>query len=475
VSRRFLITYIALAAVVLASLEIPLGIQYGRNERRDLTQRIEQDALLMATFAEDTLERGLTTPPAGLARVADRYQQQPGGRVVIVDSTGRALLDTHPPFAGSRSFASRPEFRSALRGAIAIGTRHSNTLRQDLIYVAVPVASGGHIRGAVRITYPTSTLDARVYRYWLLLGAIGGVILIVATVVGFQFARTLTRPLSELERTAAAVGAGDLQARAPTDAGPPEVRTLAAELNHTVARLDALLRSQQEFVADASHQLRTPLAALLLRLENLERDVDDEGKPNLEGALSEINRLSRLVDGLLTLARADAARSTPEPIDLNELIDERVDAWSDELEVREVTVDAHVPESVRVLATHGSLDQVLDNLFSNALHVLRPGGRITVEALPRETNVELHISDTGPGMSAEHRARALDRFWRAGPAGTGTGLGLAIVNRLITADGGAVELRQAAAGGLDVTLTLPLVAEVQRGRGATRPFAGASR
>jgi signal transduction histidine kinase len=475
VSRRFLITYIALAAVVLASLEIPLGIQYARNERRDLTQRVEQDALLMATFAEDTLEHGLTTPPTGLVQVAKRYQQQPGGRVVIVDSSGRALLDTHPPFAGRRSFASRPEFASALRGGIATGTRHSNTLRQNLIYVAVAVASGGQIRGAVRITYPTSTLDARVHRYWLLLGAIGGVVLVVATVVGIQFARTLTRPLSELERTAAAVGAGDLQARAPTDSGPPEVRTLASELNQTVARLDGLLRSQQEFVADASHQLRTPLAALRLRLENLERDVDDEGKPSLEGALSEVNRLTRLVEGLLTLARADTARSSPETIDLHELVESRVDAWSSELDARGVTIDARVPESARVLATHGSLEQVVDNLFSNALHVLDPGGRITVEAVSRGASLELHVSDTGPGMSAEQRMRALDRFWRAGPAGTGTGLGLAIVDRLVTADGGTVELREAPGGGLDVTLMLPVVSETQRARGATRALTGASK
>src|SRR5581483_3373767 len=131
---------------------------------------------------------------------------------------------------------------------------------------------------------PTSTLDARVHRYWFILGATGGVVLLLATAVGIQFARTLTKPLSQLEQTAAAVGAGDLQARAVTTAGPPEVRTLASEFNQTVSRLDGLLRSQREFVADASHQLRTPLAALRLRLENLERDIEDAGKPSLEGA-----------------------------------------------------------------------------------------------------------------------------------------------------------------------------------------------
>ena len=121
-SRRFLVTYIALAAVVLASLEIPLGIQYGRSERSNLEGRIKQDALTMATFAEDTLERGLTKPPSGLVRVASSYQRSPGGRVVIVDANGLSLLDTKPPLPGRRSFATRPEFASALRGTSPPGS-----------------------------------------------------------------------------------------------------------------------------------------------------------------------------------------------------------------------------------------------------------------------------------------------------------------------------------------------------------------
>jgi signal transduction histidine kinase len=460
VSRRFLATYIALALVVLVSLEIPLGIQYGRSERRDLTGRIEQDALLMATFSEDTLERGLTKPPVGLVRIARGYQHQPGGRVVIVDANGLSLLDTKPPFPGRRSFASRPEIAAALSGHVATGQRYSKTLGTNLMYVAVPVASGGVIRGAVRITYPTAALGARVRRYWLLLGATGGVVLLLATAVGIQFARTLTKPLSQLEEAAAAVGAGDLQARAPETVGPPEVRTLASELNQTVARLDGLLRSQREFVADASHQLRTPLAALQLRLENLERDVDDAGKPSLDGALAEVNRLGHLVEGLLVLARADAARPNPERIELSPLVAARADAWSDELTARDVVLEAHVPPGIAVLATPGSLEQVLDNLISNAAHAMSAGGRIGLDASGADGAVEFHVGDTGPGMTGDQRARALDRFWRATSAGTGTGLGLAIVHRLVTADGGTVELRDAEGGGLDVVVRLPAAAEL---------------
>src|SRR5581483_6199939 len=410
VSRRFLATYVALALIVLAALEIPLGIQYGRSERRDLSGRIERDALTMATFAEDTLESGSPVAPPGLVRVARAYQAHPGGRVVVVDAAGLSLLDTSPPAPGRRSFASRPEVAAALRGEIATGTRHSRTLGANLLYVAVPVASGGRVRGAVRISYPTSALESRVLRYWALLAAIGGVVLAVATGLGLRLARALTGPLSALERAAAAVGGGDLSARAPTDAGPPEIRALARELNETVARLDSLLRSQQAFVADASHQLRTPLAALRLRLENLEHDVGQQGRAGLAAALAEVERLTRLGDGLLALARADAAAPAPEPVDVAAVARGRLDAWAAKARERgvELTLAA---EPLRALATPGALEQVLDNLLANAIAASPAGTAVTVEAGRVGEGVELRVRDRGPGMSTEQRERAFDRFW----------------------------------------------------------------
>ncbi len=463
-TRRLLAGYLALTVVVLAALEIPLGIQYGRSERRDLTNGIKSDALVMATFAEDSLERGSNTPSVGLVREARNYATSPGGRVVVVNGRGMSILDTRPGSQLDRSFASRPEFAAALgRGAIATGTRHSNDLHTDLIYVAVPITSAeGKIVGALRLTYATSALDSRVTRYWLLLAAIGGIVLAAATVVGLRFARTLTKPLSALERAAAAVGGGDLDARAP-EQGPPEVRAVAAEFNETVARLDALLDSQQEFVADASHQLRTPLAALRLRLENLERDVADDGRRDLEAALSEVERLGRLVDSLLALARADAAKPHPAPAELAALVAARIEHWRPQAEHRQVDLRADVEPGLQALATPGALEQVLDNLLSNALAVSPSGSKVVVEAHGVDDAVELHVTDGGPGMTREQRRRAFDRFWRAGPPGTGTGLGLAVVHRLVTADGGTIELREAPGGGLDAAVRL------LRGPNATRP------
>ena len=466
--RRLLLSYLAVAVLVLALLEIPLGISYAKNERQDLTHKVERDAVALSTLVEDALEHG-TIVPARVSGIARTYTQDTGGRVVVVDRSGREVVDSAP--TGSRDFATRPEVARALAGEVASGIRHSRTLGTDLLYVAVPVASSGVVHGAVRISYPTSAVDSRIHRYWTLLAIIAAAVLAAAGLVAIVLSRWMTHPVARLEVAAAAIGSGDLSTRAPVD-GPPEMRRLAETFNTTAAELDQLLRSQDAFVADASHQLRTPLAALRLRLENLDRDVAPSGKDELDGALAEVERLSTLVDGLLTLARADRALRAPERIAVTRVVDERVAAWIALAEERGVALRRDVAPDAVALATPGRLEQVLDNLLANALDVSPPGTAITVSAVVEDGWVELDVADEGPGMSADERDRAFDRFWRAtGREGEGSGLGLAIVRRLATADGGSVELRETRSGGLDAVVRLPRARVTRRPEPEPEPLA----
>jgi signal transduction histidine kinase len=448
VTRRLLTSYVVLAVVILALLELPLAVSFARNQRDDLTTKVERDAVAIGSLSEDVLERGAPAPSA-LQAVGVRYARDTGGRVVVVDAKGRSLIDSVGTRGGD--FSTRPEIRSALRGTVATGVRHSTTLGTDLLYVAVPVASSGVVHGAVRITYPMAEVDARIHRYWLLLAAIAAVVLAVAIALGFGFARWITGPLTRIEAAAGEVARGNLAARAPLD-GPPELQQLAAEFNEMVVKLDALLRSQDEFVADASHQLRTPLTALRLRLENLARH--DVTRDELEPAAFEVERLSSLVDGLLTLARADRATSDPSSLDVGAAIAERVEAWSALASEQAVQLSAQVERRPFAAITSGRIEQVLDNLLANALEVAPAGSTVEIAAARSGKWVEIAVRDRGPGMSAEEIDRAFDRFWRAGHRDEGFGLGLPIVRRLVQADRGEIELRPRQGGGLEAIVRL---------------------
>lgn len=443
--HRLLLSYLTLTVFVLAVLEIPLALNYASRERQDLTAKVERDAVALATLASPGDSPRLTA-------TAKRYRAQTGGRVLIVGPKGQRVVDSGPGLGGT-SYASRPEIAQALNGQVATGVRYSTSLGHDLIYVAVPIAADGRVRGAVRITYPTSAVDARVHRYWAILGAIAGLVLFVALAIGLAFSRSIARPLEALRLAAARVGEGDLAARAPTEVGPPEVRAVATAFNDTARKLDALLRTQDEFVADASHQLRSPLAALRLRLENLELDVGPAGRAGLEGATAELERLSRVVDGLLALARADRALSAVVAIELAPLVHERLAAWSAYAEEHDVTLRERLAP-IAALATPGRLEQVLDNLLANALDVAPGGTEIVIAVSAADGTAELRVSDEGPGLTDAQRTRAFDRFWRAG-SHSGSGLGLAIVRRLVEADGGSAELVARAEGGIDAVVRMP--------------------
>lgn len=436
-SRRLLASYLALTFVVLVALEVPLAIVNTRNERQDLTAKVERDAFAAASLAEDALQAGKSAPE--LQKLALRYRRDTGGRLVIVDRRGQSLADSHPTTKEERNFASRPEIKAALRGTVSTGIRPSETLHQNLLYAAVPVASSGVVFGAVRITYPTSTLERRVTRYRLALLAVGLIVLAAAALVGELLSRSFTRPLQRLEAVSARIGGGELSARASERDGPPEIRRLAVELNRTTTKLAALLTAQEQFVADASHELRTPLTALRLRLEN----------EDTRAALVEVERLTRLVDELLALARADGAAGRAEEVSLDDVVRQRIELWEPlaaEQGVRLVAAGA----DGRVHAGRARVEEVLDNLLSNAIDASGDGTTVTVSA----RGTELHVIDEGPGLSTEQRLRAFDRFWRASVT-PGSGLGLAIARRLVELDGGTIELAEASSGGIDAVVRYP--------------------
>ncbi len=454
-TRRLLLSYLSVALFVLIVLEIPLGISYARAERERLLTSIERDAQVIGSFVEDQLQFGAAAVDP---RLGD-YPQESGSRVLIVDRAGRTAYDSDAPDdpdALDRDYSTRPEIIDALSGQRSTGTRPSETLGHGLLYVAIPVASGGTVHGAVRITYSSRALDARIRRNWLVLGGIAMVVIASTMLVGAAVARWVIRPTRKVEQAVSRLAAGDLDVRAPAGEGPPEVQELATAFNSMADQLARLIRSQQAFVSDASHQLRSPLTSLRLELEELELNADRELAAGIRRAIGESIRLSRLVNDLLALARADAQAPGPITQDAAGVLADRLDVWQPLAAEHEVDLVLDVEGPLLVQVAEGHLEQIVDNLVENAIEASPSSGEVRVHAVSRGPRAEIHITDQGRGLDAQGRMRAFDRFWRASDAhpGSGSGLGLAIARQLAHLSGGEIDLRSPAAGGVDAVITL---------------------
>ena len=448
-TRRLLASYLLITALALLLLEVPLAVFFAQRERERIAADLEHDATVIATLYEDDLENDLPLDP----QPATEYNERTDARVVVVDRNGISQVDTAGPI--DRDFSTRPEMAAALSGRLATGTRSSDTLATDILYVAVPVASGGTVHGALRVTIDTSDVSARIHRFWLGLAAIAIVILGLVALVGWWLASSVTRPVRRLQAAADRFADGDLTVEPGPAGGPPELRALADSIATMATRLDELLAAQRAFVADASHQLRSPLTALKLRLENLHSRLPGDAVTELDAAIEETDRLGALVNDLLQLARADD-RPRRAVVDLARLSADRVDTWTAVAEARQVELRTDGLDAPAIVeAVPGAIEQILDNLLDNALTASPPGSTITAAITSGPHEHLLHISDEGTGLDDKQKVLATRRFWRASTSGDGTGLGLAIVDALATASGGHVDLADAPGGGLTVSVSFP--------------------
>jgi signal transduction histidine kinase len=464
VTRRLLLSYVGLALLILIVLEVPFGLLEARHEREVLTDQTQQEATSLALAVGEDLHHGNRH---ALGVLIDGYRAQTGGSVTVFDAAGHVVAATGTPLVRARS--DRAEVRVALAGGSARALVRTGRGRTAIAAVAVgPV---GDTAGAVLLVAPARVYGDRTRDVWTALGVFAALVLALTVVVGLALARSLTRPVSRLQAAVAALGEGHLESRAELGRGPPELVALGRQFNRMADRLQLLVDAQVQFVADASHQLRSPLTALRLRLENLEVDLDGQAADGLAAAGREVQRLSRLVDGLLTLGRADGP-AEGRAVSVGAVVTERCEAWAALAAERRVDLERRGQTAAPVVTlVPGDLDQILDNLVANALEVSPPASRIVVE-LRRDPagGTALHIVDEGPGLDEVDRARAFDRFWQGpGRRGGHSGLGLAIVRQLARRNGIDVRLDAAPGGGLDAVVLLTATATADRRAAVPQP------
>ena len=409
-TRRVLASFVLVLIAMIAFVEIPLGLELASHEREDFRQTTAAAAHSLAASAEEVL--GDADQQSGATRL--HLHAEAGDSVVVANRDGDVIA-TFGPALPTAAIVSALDGRS--------------TTVADRTLAIVDVGDGGTKDGTILLARSSEPLDHRLASLTVVLIAAALGALILGAGVAVVLARWIGRPVDGLRRVANEMGSGNLGIRA-AEVGPPEIRELARDFNQMVIRIGDLLTGQRAMTSDVSHQLRTPLAALRLRLENLRAEAPADLHNDLTATLEEINRLSRLADGLLAVARAEEDAVTPEPIAVDAVIAERLALWGDLADEHAVSLSDD-SEPVAALLGPGHLEQMLDNLLSNALEVAPAGSTISVTATRGGMSVSITVVDHGPGLPPAARERAFRRFSGLSDQDSrSAGLGLAIVGSL---------------------------------------------
>jgi signal transduction histidine kinase len=454
---RVRVVLVGLSLLAIAALAVPLALSLA--DRRTAELAAERDRQLAA------LADAAAMPDAPLQRLVDRYYEVYGEGLLIIDSDGRTLvsreLDLSEP--GVTAAATR-----ALVDAPASQWAPIRPWDRRELLATAGVRRDGELVGAVVVAVDAAAAarDVRTGWLWVAVGCIG--LLVLARVVGLALIRWVLRPLHGLERAVAEMTEG-IAGPPAVVAGPPELRHFTSAFNTMAQVVRASLDRQRRLVADASHQLRNPLAAVRLRADTLEDYVAEAGWPTYASMTAELDRFENLLQQLLRLARAEQvsgsrrvglSTAVAESTDLTDVIEERVSFWQPILDGEDQQLHYRSDHSgLAVQLGRHDVEQLLDVALENALRYAGPGTTVTVSTAKTGETVDLIISDNGTGLPDEDLSRAAARFWRAHDDGTGTGLGLAIAAEIVAGHGGTIGVEKAPEGGLLVRYRLPAASE----------------
>ena len=436
---------VGLVAALLALAVVPLGFSLTANERASFQSGAQSAADEVSARAEEYLSDH--DPPTAMHHALDEAAAR-GDCASVYNTSLKVVAATGCDRASDPSAA-------ALAAGVRGGVDQVSTRDGAWLLVAVPVGDDGNASGVVVLARSADPMNDRVTVVWAWLAGTGIGVLLLGIVLALWLGRWVARPLTALGASAARFGGGDLDTRAPVVAGPREVGELSSAFNRMADRIQSLIGGHREWVADVSHQLRTPLTALRLRVDVLAAESEEpEAAAELAGLLVELARLGRLVDGLLAVARAESSVPRPETVAVDEIATDRVAAWEPVAHERGVKLLARCPRPAAARLGPGVLEQMLDNLIANALDSVPAGGRVEVATTVVDERVEVRVVDDGPGMSELARANAFRRFGQSSTGGNG--LGLAIVHRLAAANAAEVSLHETPGGGLTVVIRIPV-------------------
>ncbi|WP_329206759.1 HAMP domain-containing histidine kinase [Streptomyces sp. NBC_00683] len=455
---RLLPLLIVLMAAVLLALGFPLAVRVAAAEQqRVVIDRIDDTARFAA------LAQFVSEPVGGnderqriLQTELEAYDSVYGIRAGVFYRDDRALAKAPASWTLPVEGEGREAFEEALLGRRSHDPPQVWPWQNGRIVVASPVVRDGDVVAVVVTDSPTGEMRSRTLRGWLLIALGEAVAMLVAVGAAFRLTGWVLLPVRILDAATHDIASGRMRSRVVASGGPPELRRLARSFNEMADNVEDVLEQQRAFVADASHQLRNPLAALLLRIELLALELP-EGNEEIASVRTEGKRLAHVLDDLLDLALAEHAAADLQLTDIGALTAERVASWRPVAEDKGVRLVLDGASAVTGWADPIALSSALDAVVDNALKFTPEGEEVRVTVASDGAVATVVVADRGPGLTEQELERIGDRFWRSNRHQNvkGSGLGLSIARVLLAAGGGRIGYDKHEPHGLRVTVGVP--------------------
>ncbi|WP_394428090.1 sensor histidine kinase [Streptomyces sp. SGAir0957] len=456
--RRVQAALLAFVVLTVAAFAVPLLVFTASDRTQELVLARSSD---LDRFGALMDQAATTGDVSGLAAEARRYTQLYGEALVVTDTGHEPVVET----GGMR--AADPAVSRLIDAALRNQTAHPTTSltpwSRGYRMFAEPAGTGTRVSGAVvlRASVRTAAHDIA-WRWAAVLGA-AALVAVGCTALARAVTGWVVRPLRRLDRAVGRLAAG-LPPAHTRASGPPELRQLATGFNRMASTVTAALEQQRRLVADTSHQMRNPMAALRLRVDALHTHLPATAQRTYTGVTTELDRLETLLDDMLALATAEhrageltVGDGPAVSCDAAAVATQQHRRWEPLARRAGARLILRAGGPAPAVCTEHELVQITDVLLDNAIKYGGRGARITLGCATEGAWVTLTVTDDGPGLDAEERDQATQRFWRSGrqTGTTGTGLGLAIAEQLLTGRGGRLELRPAAPHGLSARAILP--------------------
>lgn len=435
---------------------VVLGGAYGWSAARSIQQQVStqllSDLSYFTTGASQALRAG---DPAMIETELRRYGVLYDAQVVVYDRSGTMWA------SGARVPALTED--AAEQVSLALSGRRAEPVADVLPWsqgdtvIVEPVFDDGSVIGAVRIAASTEAPRRAILTQWGALIAVSALIIAGLVWAVYRLASWVLKPLHRVDSAMAAIEHGEMGARIDDETGPPEVRRMVRMFNQMAEEIERVMTRQQEFVMNASHELRNPLGALLMRVEYLATGLDEGWIDDVEHAREEGRRMTRILDTLLNVARDGKSDSSFVAVDLAELVEARATAWRERAAEGWVVIHTRSEPDALSVTDRMAIESALDAVIDNALKFAPHGSTIDLAVASRDGGHTISVRDRGRGLEPEQLEQATGRFWRSPQDQNvpGSGLGLAIASDLLEALGGSIELASPIGDGLEVTLVLP--------------------